>query len=179
MNITDIPKILLLFLLFSFTYLFVRDNRENTKNRLIEILKHKKWTLAFFLYLAAIITVTIISRTQTNPYQNILKYYGLIIDVKINEDAIKNLLLFIPYTFLFIQAFHPVYPLKTALLLSIITTCFIELTQLIFWLGFFQFEDILHNIISGLMGWALWWIIKRIRKKAMRKSIISNKKNDC
>ena len=87
--------------------------------------------------------------------------------MKWNNEIIENILLFIPLTLLFLNAFNPEKPWKASLILSACATGFIELSQLLFWLGEFQLADIFHNIIGGLVGCGIWWAGKMI---AARKS---------
>ena len=47
---------------------------------------------------------------------------------------------------------------KTAMILALGTTVFVELSQLIYWLREFQLFDLVHNIIGGVIGCALWHI---------------------
>ena len=77
-------------------------------------------------------------------------------DAAWNREIIENILIFTPYTFIFLWAFRPGKPWKAALILSAVTTCVIELSQLVMWLGYFQLADIVHNVLGGMIGCAAW-----------------------
>ena len=70
--------------------------------------------------------------------------------------CMENIILFVPYTFFYLQALTPSKSLKAAFLLAFLTSIFVELLQLIFWLGAFQLSDLLYNVIGGMIGWLLW-----------------------
>lgn len=159
-----IPKALLLAVILAAAYLFLRENRGRVKEKLLQLLK-QGWLAAFLFYLAYILTGTIFSRQNTNPYKCILDNFGFRDDVQWNEEIVENILLFIPYVFLYLQAFRPPKPWRSALLLSVSTTAFIELTQLLFWLGSFQLADIVHNILGGMIGYAIWHITMKLRRE--------------
>ena len=160
-------RTVLIAVLFSCSFLFYKDNRCRLKERLVSLIK-QKWIFAFILYSSFIFVSTVLGRPKTNPYQDIFSNFGFRKDdFAWNIDIIKNIVLFIPFTYFFLKA-HIAYDYKhgfiTSLLLSFITTIFIELSQLLFWLGSFQFADIVHNIIGGLIGYLLW-LLDGLRKK--------------
>lgn len=117
------------------------------------------WLLLFFLYLAYLLVSTVFSRRITNPYERVFNDFGIMVNGKINREFLENVLLFIPYSFLYLQAFIPKKPLRNALILSVLTTAFIEIIQLVLWLGKFQISDLVHNILGGLIGIGAWYII--------------------
>ena len=164
-NITYIPKAIIILILLSFSYLFICDNRGNVRERIKNLFLYKKWILAFLLYSTLLVMGTIFERDLVNPYSNIFHFYGFVIDGNINEDAIKNLLIFMPFSYLFIMSFNPQRPFRTTFFLSLTVSSCIELLQLIFWLGFFQLEDIIYNSISGIIGCALWYLVNGVSKK--------------
>lgn len=132
----------------------------------------KQWRVELFLFYSAfMLMTTLISREITNPYQNMFTHFGFRNNEKWNNEIIENILLFIPFVFFFLQAFKPPNPWKASLILSICSTGFIELSQLLFWLGEFHFSDIVHNIIGGMGGcgiWRAWEEIKNSLKSSRR-----------
>ena len=99
---------------------------------------------------------TVFSRKITKPYGRVFNDFGIMVNGKINREFLENVLLFIPCSFLYLQAFKPQKPMKSALVMVTFTTAFIELTQLLFWLGQFQISDLVHNILGGLIGIGVW-----------------------
>jgi len=154
-----IPKIVILMTLFAMSYLCLKDNRKRIKDRLMNLFREHKWMIAFFFYAAILLIVTILDRRKTNPYKYIFVFEGFMSNGEINWDSIQNIIAFIPYTFFYLYAFKPTKSFCVAFALSMITTCFIEIIQLIFWIGNFQFEDIIFNIIGGIIGWFLFYLV--------------------
>ena len=70
-------------------------------------------------------------------------------------ENILNVLLFVPVGFLAGCGF-PGMTLKKVLLLGAGLSIFIELLQLIFKKGFCETDDVIHNVVGCLIGYALW-----------------------
>ena len=159
------PRAIVLSFIVVFAYLFIRDNdRKEIRNKLVSIFK-KPWLVLFLLFLSFILVCTLFSRQSIVPYKSILKSLRLYDNGRWNMQCIENILLFVPYTFLYIEALAPEEPLKAAFKLAFLTSLFIEFSQLIFWLGAFQLSDLIYNVIGGVMGWLLWYIWKTVAKK--------------
>lgn len=153
----------MLTILFIFSYLFISNNKGKVKVIFFQFLR--EWKIVAFLFcLAFILTSTMFSRPLTTPYKNIYEDFGLIKDGKLNIEFIENALLYIPYVFFYLMAFQPIKPIKSGLIISVATTLFVELSQLIFWLGEFQFSDIVHNIYGGMIGCGLYYLVKKMIK---------------
>ena len=145
-------------------YLYIRDNRGQMRRKLRGLLR-QGWVLLFILYLALLLTVTVYSRSTTNPYRSVLLHFGFRQDASWNNEIIANTLLFIPYSLLYLRAFRPARPFRDSMLATAAATCFIELAQLVFWLGEFQLSDLFHNMLGGLIGYALWRLIPIARRR--------------
>lgn len=157
-----IYRTILVAFLLACTYLFFKENVGTAKVKLINLAK-KKWYCAFLIYASFLFVATVLGRNKINPYQAIFSNFGFRNnDFDWNIDIVKNIVLFIPYIFLFLQAAKPIKPFVAAVILSITTTFFIELSQLLFWLGNFQLADIVHNIIGGFIGFIIWWFVNRL-----------------
>ena len=157
-----LPRALILTFIIAFAYLFILDNRGHIKERLIEVIK-KPIVVLFLFYLSFLLVSTLLGRWPKNPYGYLLANFGIRNKNGWNSEFVENTLLLIPYSFLFLEAFKPRHTLKAALLVTALTTCFIELSQLLFWLGEFQLSDIFHNILGGMIGYALWYLLQAIR----------------
>ena len=84
-----------------------------------------------------------------------------------------NVLLFVPWGFLIRLYNHRMPDRKafwTTVLVSLITTCGIEVTQLVTRMGYFEFTDIINNVMGGIIG-ALFGarFLKRRRKRAQKR----------
>ncbi len=147
-------------ILLAALYLLIRENGKKLKEKLLALLK-QGWITGFLFYLALILTSTVFVRGVQTPYRNLVGCFGLCDDPDWNFEVLRNIALFIPYTFLYIKAFTPKRTFISSLLISIGTTLFIELSQLIFWLGECQLSDIVHNTLGGILGYAIWYLIDK------------------
>ena len=177
-----IPQALLVTVLFVMSFLFIKDNQGRIKDRINDFFG-QKWLVAFLFYTALLLTGTILSRQYTNPFTSITGTIWLISEGELVIAGLINILMFIPYTFLYLKAFKPKKPIVCCFCISLASTLFIELFQLLFWLGWFSIADIIHNILGGLIGCGLWYVQKRIinRVHGQKKHIKlngSNKKLD-
>lgn len=80
-----------------------------------------------------------------------------------------NIACFIPFGFFIPIIFKKV---KNGIVVTILTFAFslmVEVTQLIFKIGSFDVDDLLLNTIGGLIGFCVYWIIKKIIKRRGKK----------
>ncbi len=159
-----IPRALILAVLIILSYEFIRENKRGFIEKILGVIK-QKWVLLFLLYFSLIFTSAVFARVITDPFSSVFKNFGLYDEDGINTELIINILVFVPYTFFYLQAFKPKHPFKRIITLSIITTCSIELFQLVLWLGKFQISDIVHNFVGGVIGYALWNIKRMIKER--------------
>lgn len=151
------------------SFLFLNDNKGNIRKRLNDFFR-QRWTVAFLGYAAFLFSSTIIARYRSQPIYSGLGTFGIIKDSKWNKEIIINICLFIPYTFLYCMAFSSKSNLPSSLLLSLCTAVFIELFQVLFWVGQGTIADVVHNIMGGMIGHGIWYLINAImRKRAKNK----------
>ena len=111
----------------------------------------------FVIYLAFILEITLLARSEvTDPMKSVWLHMWFRDDVKWNNEIIENILLFIPYTALFLVAFRLRRPFWKALALAVCSTALIELMQLVCRLGEFQVSDLMYNTLGGILGCGLW-----------------------
>ena len=155
----------LLTVLLCIMFLFIHE--PNARTKLLDLWRHRKRAILFLFYFAFLMMATVFGRQTTRPYNSIFKHlFFKIDDAEWNKEIIENTLVFIPLTFLFLISFSKRLrkPYQSAVLLAFATSMFIELSQLVFWLGEFQFADILYNTIGGLFGLGTWRIYCYISK---------------
>ena len=67
----------------------------------------------------------------------------------------QNIILFLPFGFLLIAA-YPHAGIGKILLLGFVLSLFIEVCQLVFHLGWFEVDDVLHNVLGTYVGVRLY-----------------------
>lgn len=134
--------------------------------------------LALSIYLAILISGTILNRSIGDEYQVELvpfwSYAELLAKWKkmLFMQIITNILMFIPWGILFpmvstkMQKFR--WNVGSALLFSIV----IEVIQLVFKCGLFEFDDMFHNTLGAVIGYGVW---SGIKKKKETKDGISKR----
>ena len=122
--------------------------------------------LGFVIYIIGlfyVVTFQDVSWSTSNfiLFKEILRYE--IFSSMFFKNVIGNMIMFIPYG-LFVSYFLRIDKKTIIILLSLITSCTIEITQLI--IGrVFDVDDILLNVIGGLVGYLLYKLIEKIRNK--------------
>ena len=125
--------------------------------------------LGFIIYIISlfyVVTFQDVSWSTSNfvPFKEIFRYE--IMSMMFFKNVIGNLIMFIPYGF-FISYFLKIEKKFSVLILSLITSATIEITQLI--IGrVFDVDDILLNILGGLFGYLLYRILHNIKDKLPR-----------
>ena len=173
-----IPIAIIITWLFLMAYLYIKDNKGQVIKNIRHIVKNDLKLVLFIFYTSLLLTGTIIARPLTYPYTNILGYYIYDWLGHFNYLGLLNIVIFIPYIFIYIITFIPDKPFIKSIVLSASTTVFIELYQLIFWVGQFSMADILCNIFGGMLGYLLWYITNQMHKRIDKKVSIteSNKR---
>lgn len=125
-------------------------------------------------YIVMLSMQTILFRKFWNkPLEAVMGGWYIHCDTGWNLTAIGNILMFIPYIFLFFGAYSNSilknkdlkYTLKKAFLISFLSSLLIETIQLIFHLGTFQFSDLTYNTFGGLVGGFIYWLMYKLKKK--------------
>ena len=122
----------------------------------MEILLFNIYTMILFY----IVTFQDVSWSTSNfiPFKEMFRYeIGSILFFK---NVIGNMLMFIPYGY-FISKFLNIKNIKKILFLSFIASTSIEITQIL--IGrVFDVDDIILNILGGLIGYFLYETLKKI-----------------
>lgn len=127
-------------------------------------------------YVAMIMLRTVLNRSiWKNPLENVIGTWGLFYpDGSIATEGIQNLVLFVPFTILFLWSMsNKIFSEKVSLILSVrkslkisfLLVLGIELLQLFFRLGTFQLSDIFYNTLGGLIGGIIYYIIYKIKHR--------------
>lgn len=107
----------------------------------------------FGIYLAVLGVITFFSRESGNVKGLDLQLFSTWgINDRNNAFVIENVLLFIPYGFLYCWNFPQTGGILKGTLLGALTSLGIETMQLVTGRGFFQLDDIVTNTLGALFG---------------------------
>ena len=81
------------------------------------------------------------------------------------KQMIYNVLVFVPWTILFSVLFPAMRKFRWAVGSAFLFSVFIEVTQLVFRLGLFEFDDIFHNVMGAVIGFFIWMICRKHAQK--------------
>lgn len=141
--------------------------------------KKFRFQFFFFFYLFIILFQTLFRRKIWDaPLYNVFGGWQIFSeDGTFNKDVCENLIMFFPCIILLFAAFPRALTYKCSgnaegvinifiksVLYSLLMSLCIELLQLIFRFGTFQFSDITYNMIGGTVGGIIYLIFVKIRK---------------
>lgn len=136
------------------------------QNREHFILYKELMMFGFMIYILSlfyVVTFQDVSWSSSNfvPFREMFRYdIGSSLFIK---NVLGNLLLFIPYGF-FVSYFLKLKKPYSAFFLCVLTSITIETTQL--WIGrVFDIDDIILNIVGGMLGYTIWYFLNRIKGK--------------
>ena len=130
-----------------------------------------------FFYIAMILLKTLLLREiWYTPWGKMTVGWGLTTaSGELTTESIENILLFIPYTFLLltvvqeqVRGFQNMRLVRMVLWSAFASFYFslaIELCQGVFWLGTFQWADLVYNTLGGMLGGIFRYLWLKIRKK--------------
>ena len=89
--------------------------------------------------------------------------------VELGMEIINNILLFFPFGFILTDVFGKC-PLRAVIFLAGVSSTMIEVSQLVFKIGLFEFDDIFNNVIGALLGWCVFHALRSFRYKRKEKT---------
>ena len=124
--------------------------------------------MAFSLYLMIILVITFFSREDGSRIGMDLELFSTWgTNARNHSYVVENVLLFIPYAFPWLRGFF------RNTFAAFVTSFGVETIQLITGRGYFQVDDILTNVLGGIIGYWMFWLVyhtlQRIRgSRSMR-----------
>lgn len=118
--------------------------------------------LALSIYLVFLLGGTILNRDISKKFHMELipfwSYYEAIIEKNkgLAFQMIGNVLVFIPLGVLLPEVWDRVRNIRWVILITVGVSLSLELGQLIFRLGLFEFDDVFHNTLGAVIGYGLW-----------------------
>lgn len=117
----------------------------------------------YIMCLFYVVTFQDVSWSSSNfiPFKEIFRYK---VGTKLFfKNVLGNMIMFIPYGF-FISYFLKLKKVYSASLMILLTSVTIEVTQLL--IGrVFDVDDIMLNLLGGIIGFAIYYIIYKIKSK--------------
>lgn len=85
-------------------------------------------------------------------------------NIWLGMEILNNILLFFPLGFVLSDALNnsSFWP---ALLIPLFVSFTIEISQLLFKLGLFEFDDIFNNVLGAIAGWCVFHILRSFRSR--------------
>ncbi|MBO4678927.1 MAG: VanZ family protein, partial [Lachnospiraceae bacterium] len=177
-NIIDMGKeylliggILVLFLVAAYLcirYLMARHN--NTEYKKVN-LKRVLWWFVFLCYVFVVLGATMLSRDNGSNYNVpgtlFYSYRSAWVNWSVTawRNNVLNILMFVPFGFLLplgIKWFGKCFRTYTA---GFLFSLFIELSQLIFKLGIFEWDDLFNNTLGAMVGFGLYAVFIKLFSK--------------
>lgn len=134
--------------------------------------------LGFIIYILClfyVVTFQDVNWSSSNfvPFREMFRYpIGSVMFIR---NALGNILIFMPYGF-FVSYFLKLSKVQIAFILTMIASVTIEVTQLM--IGrVFDIDDILLNLLGGVIGYFLFHLLSRIEKhlpKTLKKELFYN-----
>ena len=127
--------------------------------------------LAF--YLSFVVTITVIGRIPSNNIQYNFKLFWSYQAIANGEfDLVSqvfwNVVLFIPIGILLMLMMTSKHRMLFSIVSGVLLSVAIEIMQLVFHRGFFEFDDIVHNTFGTVIGISLIGLVSVFRKKTSK-----------
>ena len=119
-------------------------------------------------YLAFVVTITLVERVvSANPTYNLTVFwsYQAIADGRkdLIMEIVWNIVLFVPIGVL-ISFLIPVKHFWISILSCLLFSVGIESMQLVFYRGFFEFDDMIHNTLGAILGIVVFALVSLVWK---------------
>ena len=138
--------------------------------RLFRILREPVAIICLVVEIVAIAYFTIFFREQGESHTYELElfwsYKKWILEgsVAFGLEILNNIVLFFPFGFILTDALRRC-PFWAVLLSSLAVSGCIEMSQLVFRLGLFEFDDIFNNVLGAVAGWCVFHILRSFKRR--------------
>ena len=130
--------------------------------------------IVLVLFLGIVFGSTVFTRTtairqyELKPFWSwcaVIRYH----DRELLKENLLNCLLLVPMGLLLPIIFNHKVRLNQALLAGFLVSASIELSQLIFKRGLFEWDDMIHNALGCVLGcWGMNWIFVKLKNRKWR-----------
>lgn len=121
-------------------------------------------------YLSFVATITVIARIPSHDAQYQLTLFWTYSAISNGEshyiyEIFWNVVLFVPIGILVMLLLNSKHEWVITLIVGLFLSVLIELVQLIFHRGFFEFDDMVHNTLGTLIGIGALMFIRGVGKR--------------
>ncbi len=135
----------------------------------------------FLIIYALILGTTVFTRNSGSDFRYELvpfwSWWEALVerDQSIQTEIFLNIMMFVPIGLLIPWMLHRGVKAKESLLWGVVLSAVIEICQLLFKLGLFEWDDMIHNGLGCMAGCVLMTkILKKFDKKILRKEMDSS-----
>lgn len=145
--------------------------------RFFRILREPVAIICLVVEIVAIAYFTIFFREQGESHTYELElfwsYKKWILEgsVAFGLEILNNIVLFFPFGFILTDALRRC-PFWAVLLSSLAVSGCIEMSQLVFRLGLFEFDDIFNNVLGAVAGWCVFHILRSFKRRRRPESSV-------
>ena len=138
--------------------------------RFFRILRQPAAVVCLIVEILAIAYFTVLFREQGESHTYELELFWsykkwiLESNVAYGFEILNNIVLFFPMGFILTDAFRKC-PLWSAFLFALAVSSCIELSQLVFRIGLFEFDDIFNNVLGAVAGWCVFHMLRSVRRR--------------
>ena len=125
--------------------------------------------LLLFLFLGVVFGSTVFTRIPGERQYKLELFWSykkwiLEGSVAFGLEILNNIVLFFPFGFILTDALRRC-PFWAVLLSSLAVSGCIEMSQLVFRLGLFEFDDIFNNVLGAVAGWCVFHILRSFKRR--------------
>lgn len=124
-------------------------------------------------YVALLIGGTMFNRAPQEEYQvEVMPFWSYVEvfrgkNLNLLRQMISNVLVFIPWPILFSSVFPVMRKFRLAVGSAFLFSVTVEIIQLVFRIGLFEFDDMFHNVLGAVSGYGIWMFYRRHNKKGV------------
>lgn len=118
------------------------------------------YVMLFWTYITAVVFITLLSREPGSRGGMSFDLFSTWGSSKTSRAfVLENILLFIPFGFLLPLVFRPARHIRIMLLMAVLYSSAIEITQVYTGMGYGQIDDIITNVLGAGIGYDLWLLV--------------------
>lgn len=161
--------------LLLFALLCVQLQCSNQRQGQAALKKEILWRTVLALYITLLISGTLLGREPGEEYQAkwlpfwSYREYAAERNTALLLQIIHNVLVFIPWPMLYSLVFPRMRRFWLCVGSALGFSVLIEITQLVWKLGLFEFDDMFHNTLGAVIGYVIVWRVKyRLKRRGQQ-----------